>query len=224
MNNYGDPIWELIFSSRSWGKYPPEEVIRFIMYVKHYLKRKKLLCLDIGCGIGACTWFIAKEIGRIVAMDGSKSALCNLKKIFREFNISLENIELVHGDITFPENYLNNSFDILVDNYSLYANSAINIRRAYLQYYHLLSRGGLFLANCFGKKTTGFNTGIKIDTNTFRNIEKGVLKDKGITTFWDREELNNMFKKIGYQIVKIENVVENRNSIFIEKHITYLMK
>jgi ubiquinone/menaquinone biosynthesis C-methylase UbiE len=159
-----------------------------------------------------------------VAMDSSKSALCNLKKIFREFNIDLENIELVHGDITFPENYLNNSFDILVDNYSLCANSAINIRRAYLQYYHLLSRGGLFLTNYFGKKTTGFNTGIKIDNNTFRNIEKGVLKDKGITTFWEREELNNMFKKIGYQIVKIENVVENRNSIFIEKHITYLMK
>ena len=84
--------------------------------------------------------------------------------------------------------------------------------------------GGLFLTNCFGKKTTGFNTGVKIDSNTFRNIEKGVLKDKGITTFWDREELNNMFRKIGYQIVNIENIFENRNSIFIEKHITYLMK
>ncbi len=42
MNNYGDPVWELIFSSRNWGKYQPEEVIRFIMYAKHYLKRKKL--------------------------------------------------------------------------------------------------------------------------------------------------------------------------------------
>ena len=156
MNNYGDPVWELIFSSRKWGKYPPEEVIRFIMYVKHYLKRKELLCLDIGCGIGACIWFIAKEIGKVVAMDGSKSALCNLKKIFREFNIDLENIELVHGDITFPENYLNNSFDILVDNYSLYANSAINIRRAYLQYYHFLSRGGAIFNKLFWEKNYRF--------------------------------------------------------------------
>ena len=114
--------------------------------------------------------------------------------------------------------------DILIDNYSLYANLAINIRKAYSQYYHLLNKGGYFLANCFGKKTTGFNTGIKIDSNTFRNIERGVLKDRGVTTFWDREELNNMFREIGYQIVKIENVAENRNSVFIEKHITYLMK
>jgi len=224
MDDYGDPVWEKIFSLKNWGKYPPEEVIRFIMYTKNYFRRKKLLCLDIGCGIGACTWFIAKEIGRVLAMDGSKSALHNLKNEIKEFNIDLENIELVHGNILFPKNYLKDSFDILVDNYSLYCNSTVNIREAYLQYYDLLNKGGLFITNCFGKKTTGFNTGIKINNNTFKNLREGVLKNRGISTFWDREELNNMFREIGYQIVNIENIIENRNGVFIEKHITYLMK
>jgi len=224
MNDYGDPIWRTIFLNKKWGEYPAEEMVRFIMYAKNYINKKEVACLDIGCGIGACIWCIAKEIGKVTAMEGTKSALDKVKRLCRKMNIDLENIDICHGDITFPKDYLNHSFDILVDNYSLYANLASHIRQAYIQYYHLLKEEGLFITNCFGKNTTGFNTGQKIEDNTFINLEKGTLKNKGKTTFWDRKELNEMFEKTGYRIVNIENIIENRNNVIIEKHINLFNK
>jgi hypothetical protein len=49
-----DPLWEQIFNTREWGKYPPEHAVRFVarnFYRVPY--RKQVRLLEVGCGPGA---------------------------------------------------------------------------------------------------------------------------------------------------------------------------
>ena len=69
----GIPIWDDVFRSRSWGKYPKEELVRFI--ARRYYgapDRSAVRILDLGCGYGAATWYLAREGFAVSAIDGSR--------------------------------------------------------------------------------------------------------------------------------------------------------
>jgi hypothetical protein len=57
MNSNNSEIWENIFSSNEWGKYPPISLVKFI--AKNFYKvsdRKLVRILEIGSGPGANLW------------------------------------------------------------------------------------------------------------------------------------------------------------------------
>ena len=60
-----------------------------------------------------------------------------------------------------------------------------NIINAYKQYYDLLNNDGDFLSVTLGKRSTGFNTGIRIENNTFKDIKIGCMKNRGMITWFD---------------------------------------
>ena len=222
MNNkarYGDPVWEQLFQ-KGWGKYPPEEVVRFYFRMKNKFTFPKVL--DIGCGQGACTWFMAKEGAQVYAFDGAPTGLDNVPEIAKEFGVK-NTFELVLGNITSPRKYISESFDILLDNYSLCSNYEAEIRNSLPDYYYILNDGGYFLMNCFGEKTTGYGTGKQLSEHTYRDVE-GSLKDRGIITWFNRTRLNNMFKEIGFQIVYFEELLVENNGILTERLITCFTK
>lgn len=55
-------IWDMVFSNQEWGKYPSEDLIRFI--ARNFYKvenRKNVKILELGCGPGANIWYLARE-------------------------------------------------------------------------------------------------------------------------------------------------------------------
>jgi len=223
MKIYGDKIYEHHFLTRGWGKYPPEEVIRFFMFAREKLGYSGLKALDIGCGIGACSWFMAKEGAIVTAMDGAPSGIKNVNKLAREFGVDAK-IEIIHGDITKPKRFLTSAYDILLDSYAVYSNPEENAINGFREFFDLLNAGGFFLTCCFGKKTTGFGTGQQLSENTFCDIETGCLANGGIQTFFSREKLTQIFKDIGYWICYYEHILQDRSGVILEKHITCLAK
>src|SRR3989344_4036029 len=78
-----DKTWEKIYRTKEWGKYPPEELVRFIAHNYYETKdRKTVKILDLGCGTGAATWFIAREGFNAYGIDGSPTAIKIAKKRF----------------------------------------------------------------------------------------------------------------------------------------------
>jgi 2-polyprenyl-3-methyl-5-hydroxy-6-metoxy-1,4-benzoquinol methylase len=71
-----DPAWEEIHKSRKLGKYPPEELVRFV--ARKYYKvssREAFRFFDLGCGLGAASWYLAREGFTVFGIDGSKSSI-----------------------------------------------------------------------------------------------------------------------------------------------------
>ncbi|EAI6302558.1 SAM-dependent methyltransferase, partial [Campylobacter jejuni] len=74
-------IWENIFSQKEWGKYPSENLIRFIAKNFYNVKdRSKINILELGLGTGANLWFCAKEGFSVSGIEWSKTGVERFKQ------------------------------------------------------------------------------------------------------------------------------------------------
>ncbi|MDP2859930.1 MAG: class I SAM-dependent methyltransferase, partial [Bacillota bacterium] len=73
---YDPLLWETIFDSRGWGRYPAEDLIRFVAREAFTAKdRSALKALELGCGPGGNLWFLANEGIPFDAFEGSAAAV-----------------------------------------------------------------------------------------------------------------------------------------------------
>lgn len=178
--------WEQIHQSMEWGKYPSENVIRFV--ARNYYKKDRghIRILDFGCGSGANTWFLAREGFDTYAFDGSKSAVEKAKA-----HLQAEGLFNVHFDVMDGTEilYENSFFDCVIDNVCIYANRLEHINEMFANVYRVLKPGGKLFSTCFGTGTTGYGEGEQIEKNTFCNIKRGPLADRVVVHFFSEDEL-----------------------------------
>ena len=166
--------WEDVFQSQEWGKYPPEELIRFI--AKNYYKsnnRDAVKILDIGCGTGACTWYLSREGFSAYGIDGSVSAIKRGKKRFAAEALSGE---FIVGDIAkIP--YVAESFDCVIDICSIQHNESVFAQKIVQECYRVLKKDGLFFSMLasYGSWTEPF-------------------EGKGYLKFYKINDVNQLFK------------------------------
>ena len=188
MTKSWDDTWEKIYQSKEWGKYPPEELVRFI--ARNYYKaenRKAVKVLDVGCGTGAGTWFVAREGFDAYGVDGSETAIAIAKRRFEE-----ERLEghFSVGDIVeldFPDE----NFDAVIDIASIQHNSSENIQNILNEVHRVLKPGGKFFGMMLGE-CVDWNTG---DYTTHH---------------FTQNELEDFFKE--FSNLSIESVVRTQNS------------
>lgn len=120
------PVWEKIFSSREWGRYPEISVVRFIaenFYNFTHKDRSKIKILDLGCGTGNHVWYLAREGFRVYGIDGSKTAIKFAKKKLGQEGLKAELV--VDDIIRLP--YRDNFFDAVIDSAAIQHNRLQNI-------------------------------------------------------------------------------------------------
>lgn len=200
MNSF-DNIWEEIHSQREWGKYPSEDVIRFIARNYYDKNRNLIRILDLGCGQGANTWYIAREGFNTYAVDGSNSAVNKACRYLEQNDLSAQFIvcDVVH----LP--YEDNFFDTVVDGAVLYSNKSDNIKRILRESLRILKVGGKgFWTGLFKVGMSGYKTGIQLEPNTFKELTEGPLSGKGIVHFFYKEEIMKLWKEAGFNNIKID--------------------
>src|SRR3990172_5598605 len=117
--NSWDSCWEVVYQTQEWGKYPPEELVRFIARNFYKVpKRKEVKILDLGCGTGSATWYIAREGFSAYGIDGSETAIKIVKQRFQNEKL---NGDFKVGDII-KLDYPDSFFDCVVDVMSLLHN------------------------------------------------------------------------------------------------------
>ncbi|WP_107840262.1 class I SAM-dependent methyltransferase [Metasolibacillus meyeri] len=216
-----DEKWEEIHSSNAWGKYPTENVIKFIArnYYQHE-NRKDIRILDYGCGAGAHTWYLCKENFSVWAFDGSKSAVEKTINKLKEFYIKNTNvqIDIMDGaDLSYEDSF----FDCVIDSGTICANTLENIYKMYSEIYRVLKSKGKLLSTSFSINTTGYNLGEQIESNTFKNISKGPFAGGWTHHFYTKGELEKILKEVGYENIIIETMTledgDNFSEMFIVK-------
>jgi len=196
-----DSAWEKVFQEEEWGKYPPEELIRFV--ARNFYKapdRTSIKILDVGCGTGACTWYLAREGFSAYGIDGSKTAIAIATRRLETEGLRAE--FLVGDLIQLP--YPDGFFDGVIDVAAIECNKIANVNKIFAQVYRALRTGGRFFSMAIKTGSYGFGAGDEIEKNTFNNVRTGPFAGKGTVHFFTDNEIRRLLGLNQFKNMEIE--------------------
>lgn len=204
-----DPIWEEIFRTHEWGKYPPEELIRFI--ARNYYQapdRSAVRVLEVGCGAGANVWYLAREGFSATGVDGAATAIERARRRMAAEGLAadLQVGDIVHLDRMFAPA----SFDAVIDVACLWCNRRAAVESMVKQIHAVLKPGGKVFSMLLGSGSYGEGTGTEVEPGTWVDIQVGPLRGRGLNRFFSREEVQRVFAdfpdlKVEYTDRSLEN-------------------
>jgi SAM-dependent methyltransferase len=190
-----DPVWQKIFSSRSWGRYPAEDLIRFV--ARNFFAvpdRAAVRFLEVGFGIGSNLWFLAREGFSVNGIEGSPAgeaqARARLDEECPTWSAPHRNGELVVGDMkTLP--WPDDSFDALIDSEAASCNDFEESGRNYREMHRTARPGGKLFVRTFATGSWGDGEGTALGRH-FYLAESGPLAGKGPVRFTAEEDLGQL--------------------------------
>lgn len=203
-----DKTWEEIFRSKEWGKYPSEDVVRFI--ARNYYKvpqRNDIKILDLGCGTGANAWFLAREGFDVYAIDGSKTAIKSAQERFQNENLKAK---FKMGDFI-KLDYPNGFFDCVIDIVALQHNKPECIKIILDEAYRILKPRGKIFSIMNSQKGK-----ISKDVNLFSN--------KRFVYFFNEGEIKSLFVKFNDLIIDEVTRTDKINSNILSHFIVQGVK
>ena len=150
---------------------PPKELVET-------LKNKDIKpgkALDIACGTGNYSIYLAKNTFDVIGVDFSKTALNIARKKANQQKLK---IKFIYANVLNLSKILNEKFDFILDYSLLHHISSTNIEKFASQFSKLLKKGGRLLLVCYsdkdsnGKKSVMGKYGNNIYFRTVTEIRK----------------------------------------------------
>ena len=199
--------WDEKFSSGNWGKYPNEELVRFVCGTYNKECDHNNNVLEIGCGTGANLWFLHNEGLKVHGIDCSQHGITQAKLSMAK--IGADSDELKVGNfVNLP--WSDNTFDLVVDVFALYANTPDAINKTLKEITRVMKDGAYFFTMLWGTETKGFGTGIDLGKNTFTDISGGPCENMGVSCFFDKNALERNFQPL--KLIKQTEISRTINS------------
>lgn len=186
--------WDEKFRSRAWGRYPPEDLVRFMGRRFRSATKRAVRVLEVGCGPGANAWFLHREGFAVHGIDVSPSAIALAKARLETENAGIPSPppDLRVGNFSqlpWPDQ----TFDVVIDIFALYANTTPVITQALAEIARVLKPSGWVYSKLWGTQTTGFGEGIALEPATFDAIPHGPCANMGVTHFFTQESALQIF-------------------------------
>lgn len=203
-------VWEHIHATSSWGRYPCEELVRFMgrTFLRlPYEQRKQISILEIGTGQGANIWFLLNEGFDVYGIDISPSAIQKMAELLNSRGLLPGDFEnrFVVADMR-QEFSFKRKFDVVIDCattwYATYSEHFVLYRRIY----DTLKPGGIFFCYHILKESWGYGTGNQIDKDTFDNTTEGPLKGQGIIYYAKIDDLTHILEDAGFKVKSVERL------------------
>ena len=193
--------WNTLHSyERFRPKYPSEHLVRFIFtqFPRDLKSRNGLKILDIGCGAGRHTVFLAQEGFQTYACDISEKGIKCLKEELRVKNLSATVVKSDMEKILYPDNF----FDGVVSYGVFYYNDSKGYENAISEMQRVLKKGGKAFVFSRTIDDYRYGKGTKIEKNTFV-LDIADTNEKDMTMhFLDRDEINAKFSEFENVIVE----------------------
>lgn len=184
-----DHIWEKVFNSQEWGKYPSESLIRFVAKNFYQKDRAKIKILEVGCGPGANIWYLAREGFDAYGIDGSQSAILQSTKRLEKEGLRAH---LSVGDIVqLP--YSSDFFDAVIDQECVYCNSKKDSEKILQGVKKVLKPNGLFYSRTFASEMYVGQKNNKAGDFEFTDISDGPFAGKGFVRLIDRKGIDRLY-------------------------------
>jgi SAM-dependent methyltransferase len=195
-----DQVWDEVFQRQEWGKYPAEDLIRFVARNFYAApNRSAVRLLEVGCGPGGNLWFMAREGFATYGVDGSPTAVTRATaRLDAEIPGWIGAITV--GDIM-KLDFADESFDAVVDSEAIYCNAFEESVQIYAEARRVLRPGGLLFSRAFATGSLGDGTGEEIGRN-YRLVSEGPAAGKGPCRFTAREDLPELLA--GFDVQEVD--------------------
>jgi SAM-dependent methyltransferase len=203
-----DPLWEEIFRSRDWGRYPPEELIRFVARNFFLISaRRSIKILELGCGPGANVWFLSREGFDTYAIDGSSTAIVKANERLSNEGLTahLQVGDVIDVNSYFPET----NFDAVIDVCCLECNRMKETIGIVESVRSLLTPGGKLFSMLVAEGSFGHQYGREVESGTFADFTDGPMRGQGLCHFFTLEEVLQLFR--GFAEVQVEFSIRSLN-------------
>lgn len=195
-----DGIWEEVFRRQEWGRYPAEDLVRFV--ARNFFRvpdRRSVHLLEVGCGPGGNLWFMAREGFSVSGIDGSSTAV-EFAASRLDSEVPGWSGEIICGDIiSLP--FDDDRFDGVVDSEAIYCNSFDEAKSIYREARRVLKSGGKLFSRTFAAGSHGDGTGDQIGRSYWRTAE-GPATGKGPCRFTSRDDISELLN--GFAIEELD--------------------
>lgn len=155
--------------------------------------------LELGCGAGANIPFFTSRGDEYFALDGSATIVASLHERFPDL---VSRIVVADFTCEIPFDIV---FDLVVDRCSLTHNDTASIERCLALVAGRTRKGGLFIGvDWFTDEHSDARKGTPVDPNTRCDIDSSTLHDLGCVHFSDREHLEAIFERAGFDVAALE--------------------
>jgi SAM-dependent methyltransferase len=198
-----DPVWEQIFSTQAWGRYPSEDLIRFVARNFYQVPdRRRVRIAEVGCGPGANLWFMAREGFSVYGIEGSSAAVEQARKRLDEECPGWDEAggEIAVGDITrlpWPDG----TFDAVIDHVAVCCNLHEVACGIYAEMARVARPGGKLFSRMFAAGMWGDGDGEHVGHRAWKPVE-GPTGGRGLCRFTDESDFEELFAS--WQIESIE--------------------
>jgi SAM-dependent methyltransferase len=193
---YKDPL----FLTKNEG--PQADTLRFFKFLKKEEKYKveDRIILDLGCGTGRNSNYLAERSNKVIGIEISKEALVLAKKRAKDLEIG---VDYILGDIGEPYNIEDNSIDVILDVTS--SNSLDEAgRENYLnEMDRVLKSGGYIFVRALCKDG---NKNVKnlLKLNPGKEYDTYIIKEIGLTErVFSRDDFIKMYGRF-FKILNLE--------------------
>ncbi|MFH1890126.1 MAG: class I SAM-dependent methyltransferase [Candidatus Kuenenbacteria bacterium] len=198
-----DHSWEknIYSQGKHINSYPYDLVVSLVannFFTIPKNKRKKIKILDLGCGAGNNSRFLAENGFATYGVDGSATAIKICQQKFKKLNLK--------GDFKRADflrlPYKDNFFDLVLDRQSLYANKIVTIQKTIDEIFAKLRKGGLFISFMYSRSHPDIKFGKKNEPGTYSSFSKrsSFYRTK-VAHFVSLREIKKLFSKF-----KIESI------------------
>lgn len=214
-----DPRWEEIFKTRGWGKYPPEEFVRFL--ARHYYgvdPREAVHVFEVGFGVGANLWYAAREGFTVHGLEGSVAgrdlACARLDAEVPQWR--QRGGELRAGDMCRPLPWPDADFDLGIDSNAVSCVGVDQARAVYRELHRVVRPGGRLFVRTLAVGTWGEGTGRALPGGLWECAE-GPCAGVGPVRFTRADELDDLLGPWMIEgVEEVSRTLENRRHVVRE--------
>ncbi|HEY7135175.1 MAG TPA: class I SAM-dependent methyltransferase [Acidimicrobiia bacterium] len=194
-------VWDDIFATRAWGRWPAEEAVRAVASLG---AGARLRILEIGSGAGAQLWYAEHEGHVAVGVDRSRVGAQRALERLREE--CLPTRVAVADALALP--LADSSFDVVLDVEALAYIGEDETAAAWHEVARVLRPASHFVSIAFTPLTyawsDGEGTARRIGSRSVDAITSGPLAGTGRTAFLDEATARGLAAEVGLDVVDLQ--------------------